>query len=464
MKKSPSARPPRRPARAASVASALPVLDLRRSADRTAYEQLLTALRESTSAASEAAGTVSQIIADVRACGDEAVVAYMRKWTNPAFNAEDIRVPAARLRNALRKLDPSLRAAMETAIQNVRTYQEHIKPKAPRPIRLGGATLGMRFTPVESVGLAVPGGKASYPSSVIMLAVPAMVAGVPAKKISVITPPPTRSGDGEAGDVSDMVLAACAMLGIERVYRIGGAQAVAALALGTQRVGRVALIAGPGNVFVQLAKAQLSGMVGTDNGFYGPSEVVVLADASADPARVASDLLAQAEHDPGRCFLVTWSRPVLDAICEQVAFQLPQRRRREAIEKSLRDWSAALLVKSEAQAVAVADELAAEHVSLAVKDPQAMLTKLRFGGEFFLGDQTPVAAGDYLAGPSHCLPTGCSARFTSGVSVYTFLNRSGLVTYPRGMSDATIDAIAALAEAEGLDGHAASARTRRRGR
>ena len=231
------------------------------------------------------------------------------------------------------------------------------------------------------------------------------------------------------------------------------------MALGTERVEPVDFIAGPGNVYTQIAKAQLAGTVGMD-GFYGPSEIVTIADGSAEPRRVAADLIAQAEHDPGKCFLVSWSAEAIERIRIEVQRQLQKRGRVAAIERALNEESAAILVRDEAQAAQVANMIAAEHVNLAVADPDAWLTKVRHGGEFFLGDQTPVAAGDYYAGPSHCLPTGTTARFASGVSVYTFLKRSGTVCYRDGMPAEVIQRIARLAEAEGLDGHADSARAR----
>ena len=224
----------------------------------------------------------------------------------------------------------------------------------------------------------------------------------------------------------------------------------------------MALIAGPGNIYGQLAKQMVSGACGTDGGFYGPSEIVTVADDTADPRCVAADLIAQAEHDPGKCFLLAWSRPVLEAIRAEIETQLTERGRSEAIVKALEDESAALLVSGEDEAAHWADRIAAEHVNLAVADPEAWLDRLHHGGEFFLGDQTPVAAGDYYAGPSHCLPTGTTARFTSGVSVHTFLRRSGTVEYRGGMPGVAIDTIAKLAELEGLDAHAASARVRKR--
>jgi histidinol dehydrogenase len=364
------------------------------------------------------------------------------------------------MNRALDMMDPALRAAIEQSIEHVRAYQEHVLPAEPSPVEIDGATLGMRMLPVSSAGLYVPGGSAVLFSTLIMLAVPAMVAGVPAEGISVVSPPPTRKQGQDAGDISPLVLGTSALLGIERVYRLGGAQAIAALAYGTQTVQPVDMVAGPGNVFVQLAKAMVAGVCGSDNGFYGPSEIVTLADESANPKWVAADLIAQAEHAPGKCFLVAWQRDVLEAINAEVDRQLAKRGRAPAIEQSLEEESFALLAASEEKAIALVDEIASEHVNLAVAAPEAMLAKLKNGGEYFLGHQTPVTAGDYFAGPSHCLPTGTTARFASGISVYTFLKRSGTVHYKQGMSKATAELIARLADAEGLDAHANSARVR----
>lgn len=443
----------------------LPIVDLSLPTGRRRLDELLNRLRFTASASSDAAAVVARVIEDVRAEGDEAVVRYMRRWTDPSFSVERIRVRQSELDAAERAMPARLRDAIERAIDHVRAYQRHVMPSDPGTITLDGCELGMRFSPVASCGLTVPGGTAVLFSSLLMLAVPAQVAGVPSERISVVSPPPTRRAEdtGPVGDISPLVLATCRLLGVERVYRIGGAQAVAALALGTGSVEPVDLIAGPGNVYVQLAKQQLAGLVGSDNGFYGPSEIVTLADATADAGRVASDLVAQAEHDPGKCFLIAWDRGVLEAIVQEVDRQKVERRRLRAIDAALGGESAAVLARDEAQAAEVADRIAAEHVNLAVADPRAWLDRLRHGGEFFLGDGTPVAAGDYYAGPSHCLPTGTTARFSSGVSVYTFLRRSGTVSYPARapMSDRTIEDIARMAEAEGLDGHAESVRRRR---
>lgn len=438
---------------------ALPVYQYDDASDRAKIDALLGRLRAQASGGGEVAAVVADIIDQVRDRGDHAVVESMRKWTDPDFTAERIRVSADELDAAGKSLDLTLREALLAAIENVRTYQQHIMPAEPRPLEHGGAVLGMRLTPMRRVGLAVPGGKAAYPSTVIMNAVPAQVAGV--EELAVVCPPPTSTGQQAAGDVSPLVLATCRLLGITEVYRIGGAQAMAALALGTDTVPAVDFIAGPGNAYVQQAKRQLFGTVGID-GFYGPSEVVVLADHTADPVMLAADLLAQAEHDPGCCFLVSDSRAVIDAIVAGVRRQLPACARRGAIEPALRDWSAAIVAADMKQAVRIVEELAGEHVTLATKDPQQTMREIRHGGAFFLGDRTPVASGDYYAGPSHCLPTGTTARFTSGISVYTFLKRSSVERYPAGPPPRAIDHIAALAEAEGLDAHAESVRKRRR--
>ncbi|MBI1370220.1 MAG: histidinol dehydrogenase [Planctomycetes bacterium] len=420
---------------------------------RKAVTALIERLRRQVAGEGDLAETVASIMEDVRTEGDHAVVRYMRKWTNPDFTIDMIRVTPDEMDNAARSLEAPVREALAEAIAHVRQYQQHVKPIDPPMIDIDGAQVGLRFTPIERVGLHVPGGKAAYPSSVIMLAVPAQVAGVP--QLSVVSPPPTGGGD-----ISPLVLGVCHMLGLERVYRIGGAQAIAALTYGTQSVEPVDFIAGPGNAYTQQAKRQMFGQIGID-GFFGPSEIVVLADDSANPDYIAADLLAQAEHDPGCCFLVSTSRAIIDRVVEAIELQLPSRRRREAIVKALREWSAAIVVPDESAAYELVDTFAAEHVTLAVADPQAVLAKLRHGGAFFLGDTTPVASGDYYAGPSHCLPTGTTARYNSGLSVYTFLKRSSVERYPAAPSARAIEHIATLAEAEGLDAHAESLRIRK---
>lgn len=447
------------------MATPLPILALSSESGRSELERRLARLRGTTSLASDTARVVAEIIEDVRQRGDAAVVELMRKFTDPAFDAARIRVAEADFDAAETALDPDLRRSIEASIANVRAYQEHVLPRDPKPVTIAGAELGMRHSPVESAGLTVPGGAAVLFSTIVMLAVPAMVAGVDPSRIRIVNPPPTRRpGEEGSSDVSPIVLATCRMLGVETVYRIGGAQAVAALAYGTETVEAVDMIAGPGNVYGQLAKQMVAGVVGTDGGFYGPSEIVTIADETADPACVASDLIAQAEHDPGKCFLISWSEDVVRAIAADLDRQLDERGRSDIIVRALEADSAAIVVADEDEAVALADRVAAEHVNLAVADPERLLARLRHGGEFFLGDQSPVATGDYYAGPSHCLPTGTTARFASGVSAYTFLKRSGTVFYRDGMPEQAIEDVARLAEAEGLDAHAESARVRGRSR
>lgn len=432
----------------------LPILNYDSPDDHKALRGLTARLAGELTGRGEVAEQVAAIIEDVRRGGDDAVVKYMREWTDPHFAREKIAVTRDELAAAERSLPPRVRDALTRAIDHVRRYQRHILPADPPTITIDGAELGLRFTPIGRVGLHVPGGKAAYPSSVVMLAVPAQVAGV--GELSVVCPPPTGGG----GDVSPLVLGVCRMLGIDRVYRIGGAQAIAALALGTETVRPVDFIAGPGNAYTQQAKRQLFGAVGID-GLFGPSEIVVLADGSANSDHLAADLIAQAEHDPGCCFLISTSRQVIEAVIASVTRQVKDRGRRGAVEQALRDWSAAIVVPDERSAYEVIDAIAAEHVTLAVADPRGALEHVRHGGAWFLGDGTPVASGDYYAGPSHCLPTGTTARFSSGLSVYTFLKRSSVEHYPDGLPACAIDDIIALAETEGLDGHAESVRIRR---
>lgn len=444
----------------------LPVHDLRSETGQIDFGRVLKRLGDTASPRGDTAATVEKIMGQVQTRRDAGLVNMMREYTDPTFGASRVRVTEDELAAAEAALDPDLRQSIERAIANVTAYQQHVMPTDPGTVKVDGAELGMRWDAIEKVGLYVPGGTAVLFSTLVMLAVPAIVAGVKPAHIGVACPPPTRTGDDAKdddgpGELSPVVLATARILGIERVYRIGGAQAIAAMAYGTDRVEKVDLIAGPGNVYVQLAKGRLGGVCGTDGGFYGPSEIVTIADDTANPAWVAADLIAQAEHDPGKCFLLSWQPEVIENVLVQIAEQLKDRTRAAAITKALKGDSCAVLAPDRDTAVEVANQLAGEHVSLSVKDPAKMLGDIRYGGEVFLGHQTPVAAGDYHAGPSHCLPTGTTARYSSGVSVYTFLKRTGTVAYPKkGMKKQTLADIARMAEAEGLDGHAASARVR----
>jgi histidinol dehydrogenase len=435
----------------------IPLLHLNLETERRQVDALLDQLRLDPKEVAVAQGprakdvaAVEKILADVAARGDEAVVESSKKFDDENFSAEQIRVTPDEMKAAAGRVTTEVMAALRRSIAQVREYQQHIMPKAPPALKRPGVELGLRFTPLDSAGLYFPGGKASYPSSLIMLAVPAQVAGV--KKIVVCTPP-SKYGR------SDVVLAACHELGLTDVIRAGGAAAIAAMALGTRSIPKVDKIVGPGNTFVQLAKRALAGAVGVD-GFLGPSEILVLADETGRADVIASDLIAQAEHDPGSCFLFTTSQPLADRVKGELEAQTSVLDREDAIINALRDRSGIIVDASMDKLIDLANQFAAEHVSLQVKDPDAALQKLIHAGAVFIGPFSPVAAGDYVAGPSHCLPTNTTARFSSGISVYEFLKRSSIIQYTAEGLAADAEAIVALATAEQLAGHAASVHSR----
>src|SRR5687767_4899985 len=390
----------------------IPVLNLSDSAGRQRVEALLTNLRldpkQLATRQDEAMANVQQMLADVAQRGDAALVEISRRFDDPGFAADQIRVTPAEMRDAIPRVAPDVMSAIRRSIAQVREYQTHIMPNPPSSLHGPGVELGLRFTPLDSAGLYFPGGKASYPSSLIMLAVPAQVAGV--KRIVVCTPP-SKYGR------SDVVLAACHELGLIDVIRAGGAAAIAAMAFGTKSIPAVDKIVGPGNTYVQLAKRAVAGAVGVD-GFLGPSEILVLADETGRADVIASDLIAQAEHDPGSCFLFTTSQPLADRVKGELEAQTSVLDREDAIINALRDRSGIVVDPSMDRLIDCANQFAAEHVSLQVKDPGTVLRKLVHAGAVFIGPFSPVAAGDYVAGPSHCLPTNTTARFSSGISVY----------------------------------------------
>lgn len=392
------------------------------------------------------AAAVQQILADVAERGDAAIVESARKFDDPQFTAQQLRVLPEEMQQAHGRVSEPLIAAIRQSIRQVREYQGHIMPKAPPVLEREGTQLGLRFIPLDSAGCYFPGGKASYPSSLIMLAIPAQVAGV--KRVVVCTPP-SKFGK------SDLVLAACHELGLTDVYRAGGAAAIAAMAFGTETIPAVDKIVGPGNAFVQLAKRAVAGGVGVD-GYLGPSEIVTIADESANAAFIAADLIAQAEHDPGSGFVVTDSAELAKAIQAEVSRQIAQRSRITAIEQAIENRSAILFCASMEEAIVWANRFAAEHVNIQTRDNDAVLAKLRHAGAVFVGPYAAVAAGDYVAGPSHCLPTNTTARFSSGISVYEFMRRSSIERYTREGLSGDAAAIIELATAEGLDAHAAS--------
>ena len=435
----------------------IPTLRTSNAADRQRIDDLLRRLRLDPVDVALGRGelraevdAVQKILADVAQRGDEALVELSRRFDDPQFSAAQLRVTPEEMAAAARRAPAEQVAALRRSIEQVREYQTHVRPKEPPRLHRPGVELGLRFTPLDSAGLYFPGGKAAYPSTLIMLAVPAQVAGV--KRI-VVCSPPSKYGK------NDLVLAAAHELGLTEVFRAGGAAAIAAMAFGTKTIPAVDKIVGPGNRYSQLAKRALAGCVGVD-GFLGPSEILVLADDSGDPRFIAADLVAQAEHDPGSCFLLTPSESLATAVTREIEAQSRTLNRTDALRRALADWSAIIVGDSLDALIDLANRFAAEHVNLQTRDDAAVLGRLRHAGAVFVGPFSPVAAGDYVAGPSHCLPTNTTARFSSGISVYEFLKRSSVVRYePEGLSrDAA--AIIAMADAEGLDGHAASVRTR----
>ncbi|HUX14945.1 MAG TPA: histidinol dehydrogenase, partial [Phycisphaerae bacterium] len=321
----------------------------------------------------------------------------------------------------------------------------------PKPLKRKGRRLSLLYRPMERVGVFVPGGKAFYPSTLLMVAVPALSAGVP--HVAVASPPTAN------GDIHPAVLATCRICGLAEVYRIGGTPAIAAFAYGTETVPAVEKIAGPGNLYVQLAKRMVYGRVDID-AFAGPSEVVVLADASADATLVAADMLSQAEHDPGSAVLVTPDEALANRVSEELERQVVALDRAEATRRSLEKYSAVVLVADLDEGARVVNELAPEHLQILTADPRAALRDIRSAGAIFLGPYTPVAVGDYVAGPSHALPTGGTARWASGLTANSFLRSMSVIEYDTRALAADADDFQRLAETEGLTAHAESVRKR----
>ncbi|MBM3273977.1 MAG: histidinol dehydrogenase, partial [Candidatus Sericytochromatia bacterium] len=396
---------------------------------------------------------VPRIVSAVRTEGDEALYRFTREFdqVDPGAGAAGFRAAAGEIRELASAVSPALKSAVERAIFNVRLFHERQVQHSWTMNRQPGVTLGMRVRPLDSVGIYVPGGKAAYPSTVIMNAVPAQVAGV--RRIVAVTPPRTFRG-------SPVVAYVLERLGIEEVYLVGGAQAVAALAYGTESIPRVDKVVGPGNSYVAAAKRQVFGQVAID-AIAGPSEVVVVADGSAEAAWVAADLLSQAEHDEAASAIaVTWEPDVAVAIVREVERQVARLGRSAIARESLARYGAVFLVEDEAAACELVDRLAPEHVELQVREPARLADRIRFAGALFLGNYTAEVVGDYLAGPNHVLPTHGTARFASPLGVYDFQVRTSMIAYDRGAFLRDAAAIEALAEAEGLGAHAEAVRIR----
>ena len=393
---------------------------------------------------------VERICADVRQRGLAAVLEYTEKLDRKKLTLDSMRVSAEELREAHAAADPKFLRTIRTICGNISEFQSRILHEDVRLIRQDGTSrveLRQRYLPLKRVGICVPGGAAAYPSTVLMTAVPAKTAGV--KEIAVVVPPT------EFGGFNQSLLATCAEVGITEVYRIGGAQAVAAMAYGVEGLPRVDKIVGPGNLFVALAKQHVFGEVDIDS-IAGPSEVILLADDSADPKYVAADLISQAEHSPGSGVLITWHAPLIDAVKTELSLQLEKLPRGDLALASLNDYGALILAKDAVQAAELTDLMAPEHLHISTRDPEQMLDRIQNAGAIFLGHFTPVAVGDYFAGPSHVLPTGGTARFANGLCANDFLKRSSVIWYNQDALEEAADDIRRLAAVEGLTAHSAS--------
>ncbi len=390
---------------------------------------------------------VAEIIADVRARGDEALYDLTHRFDRVDLRSTGLRVTAEEIASAKAQCDAETLAALELARDRIRSHHARQMPKDDVYTDALGVTLGSRWTAVEAVGLYVPGGTASYPSSVLMNAVPAKVAGV--ERLVMVVPTPD-------GKLNPLVLAAADLAGVDEVWRIGGAQAVAALAYGTQSIAPVAKIVGPGNAYVAAAKRRVFGKVGIDM-IAGPSEVLIIADGKNDPDWLAADLLAQAEHDTAaQSILITDSVELADAVEKAVEKQLATLSRGETARASWRDYGAIVIVENLEQSIPLADRIAAEHLEIALDDPAPLAAKVRNAGALFLGHYTPEAIGDYVGGSNHVLPTARSARFSSGLSTLDFVKRTSILQLDADGLRALGPAAMLLAKSEGLDAHGRS--------
>lgn len=395
---------------------------------------------------------VDDIIDQVRARGDEALIEYTNRFDRmQATQMSELEISQTRLIEALENLPQEQRTALETAAQRVSAYHERQKSESWRYTEPDGTVLGQQVTPVDRVGIYVPGGKAAYPSSVLMNALPAKVAGV--KEIIMVVPTPD-------GVVNELVLAAAALVGVDRVFTLGGAQAVAALAYGTETVPRVDKIVGPGNIFVATAKRAVFGAVGIDM-IAGPSEILVICDGKTDPDWIAMDLFSQAEHDEdAQSILISPDASYLDLVSASIEKLLPTMERSEIISVSLKNRAILIEVADLDEAAALSNRIAPEHLELSVADPEALLPKIRHAGAIFMGRYTAESLGDYCAGPNHVLPTSGTARFSSPLGVYDFQKRSSVIMFSAEGASEMGKVASVLARGESLTAHARSAEYR----
>lgn len=423
-------------------------LDNREAEFATRFAAIVDARRESDA---DVSADVRAIIARVRQEGDAAVAALTAQFDRFDLDAAGWTIGREDCAEAYAALDPGLRDALDLAAARITDYHARMRPADASWVDAAGVSLGYRWGAVEAAGVYVPGGRAAYPSSVLMNAIPAKVAGV--DRLVMVTPTPD-------GQVNPLVLAAAHLAGVDEIWRIGGAQAIAALAFGTDRIARVDVITGPGNAWVAEAKRQVYGTVGIDM-VAGPSEILVVADGANRADWIAADLLSQAEHDPvSQSILITDDAAFADAVVGEVAAIIPTLSTASSAEQSWRDHGVVITVGSLDDVPPLVDALAPEHLELAVADPDALFARIRHAGSVFLGRHTPEAMGDYLAGPNHVLPTGRRARFSSGLSVTDFMKRTSVIGLGEGSITALGNAAAALADAEGLPAHALSVRKR----
>ncbi|MCA9029543.1 MAG: histidinol dehydrogenase [Planctomycetaceae bacterium] len=390
---------------------------------------------------------VEKICSDVRDQGLPALLDYARKLDKPDLTEAEMRVSAEELSAAHQQASPELLATIRRIRENILEFQQAILPQdvtVQRDQGGGKVELRQRYLPLQRVGVCVPGGAAAYPSTLLMTVVPAQAAGV--KEIAVVVPPTAFGGFNQD------ILATCHELGVTEVYRVGGAQAVAALAYGVEGIPRVDKIVGPGNLFVALAKKYVFGEVDIDS-IAGPSEVIVLADETANPAFVASDLISQAEHSPGSGVLITWHAPLVPAVEAELEKQLAQLERGDLARVSLEAYGALIITQSANEAAELADLIATEHLHISCDQPEELLRQVQNAGAIFLGHYTPVALGDYYAGPSHVLPTGGTARFANGLCAIDFLKRSSIIAYDKASLAHAVNDVRLLANKEGLTAH-----------
>lgn len=404
----------------------------------------------------DVAGVVQQIVADVRTRGDDALIEYTSRFDAlPATSVAGLSISKKAAEEAFLRLNPELAEALALAASRIRSYHEAQLPHDHHYTDALGIELGWKYQPIRAVGLYVPGGKASYPSSVLMNALPAKVAG--AERLAMVVPSPK-------GVLSDAVLAAAYIAGVDEIYTIGGAQAVAALAYGTQSIARVSKIVGPGNAYVAEAKRQVFGVVGIDT-IAGPSEVLIVADGKNNPAWMAADLLAQAEHDEqAQSILITDDEVFADRVIQEVEALLPTISTESVARASWQQHALVVVVNHLADAYALIEQVAPEHLQLAMEDAAEFAKKVQGAGAIFMGRYCPEALGDYIAGPSHVLPTSGAARFASGLSVFDFLTRTSIMGASEAAVQPLLKSAASIADAESLPAHALSLRLRMEGK